>query len=74
MRHRTAIDPPSPRDDISGRVVLTLEPAGTGGAPFAVRLRKVLKNMLRQHGVRCVAISPEHPETPRTTPWQPSHR
>ena len=44
-------------------VTLTLrnEP-GHEYAPFAVRLRRLLKCMLRSYGLRCVSIGPSGPD------------
>jgi hypothetical protein len=43
------------------RITIVLEPATRDDRPFAVRLRRLLKTLLRSHGVRCVSISTDAP-------------
>jgi hypothetical protein len=44
---------PTPRE----RITITIEDAG-GRVPMCARLRRLLKSLLRQHGLRCVSCLP----------------
>lgn len=43
----------------SPKFLLTIEDAGDPGEPLPlIRLRRLLKNMLREHSFRCTAVQP----------------
>ena len=50
-------------------ILLTLRPENSG-VPWAIRLRRVLKSLLRQYEMRCVAVEvvePAHEKRPGPT-------